>query len=290
MEKAQTGTELQLECNIKEQIEKVVKLLMSKFADYGPDNITQGGLNHIIGRLNDKICRMKNLNKCGDPLSPQNETMEDTFMDTVGYGILGLLHLEERYVNQDNFNLKRIKGSPSVLGNINFQFDNINNMVERHDKVMELMESQAKVRLDNHYLGDHHLGKAIKCKPKNRMVYLAGPIDITKMDGKQNIKECIRNKGFAIYDPAEAFVWNLEDSSAEQIRDINWNALETCDTFILVIKKGQASIGCPMELMKAKELGKAIRIVTDIEHSVYLSEFRNAMHPDITSALDSLHI
>jgi len=82
----------------------IVELVSSKQHDYGTSNITDFGMMGILVRLNDKVSRLKNLYKTGN--NPSNETIEDTWRDVVGYGIIALMvinktfelpHGEEKY-------------------------------------------------------------------------------------------------------------------------------------------------------------------------------------------------
>jgi hypothetical protein len=77
---------------------KAVALLAKKHNDYGPSNIADapgGPLNGLAVRLHDKVARLANLvtkNK-----TPKNESLEDTFIDIVNYGIIGLLVLKDQW-------------------------------------------------------------------------------------------------------------------------------------------------------------------------------------------------
>ncbi|MBS3156263.1 DUF1599 domain-containing protein [Candidatus Woesearchaeota archaeon] len=64
-------------------------LLEKKNEMYGDGNIDQMGEEGIMFRLNDKIIRLKNLLEKN--INPPEETIEDTWKDIIGYGIIGLM-------------------------------------------------------------------------------------------------------------------------------------------------------------------------------------------------------
>lgn len=68
---------------------EAVELLERKRRDYGPYNLKRFGEKGIVIRLGDKFDRLVNLVVVGK--EPANEAVEDTWMDVIGYGILGLL-------------------------------------------------------------------------------------------------------------------------------------------------------------------------------------------------------
>lgn len=92
-----------------EQLAKEISdLVIKKQHDYGKDNILKYedfmkqalGKDYRVGvgvlaRLNDKMERLKNLYKKGT--KPENESLEDTFRDIVGYAFLALLLLRNQF-------------------------------------------------------------------------------------------------------------------------------------------------------------------------------------------------
>lgn len=61
-----------------------------KQADYGPRNISDFGASGIVMRINDKLSRLKQL--LGTKRrKARNESVEDSFLDTSNYGIIGQL-------------------------------------------------------------------------------------------------------------------------------------------------------------------------------------------------------
>jgi hypothetical protein len=73
-----------------EVLREIGEMVIRKHRDYGQDNILRYGLHGIEVRASDKLCRARNL--LGHPeRDPLFESLEDTFADLVGYGLVGLL-------------------------------------------------------------------------------------------------------------------------------------------------------------------------------------------------------
>lgn len=76
-----------------EEIKKILKeteaLLKRKNEMYGDENIKEFGEEGVMVRLSDKIQRLRNLTKKG--ANPPEETIEDTWEDIIGYGVIGLM-------------------------------------------------------------------------------------------------------------------------------------------------------------------------------------------------------
>lgn len=70
-------------------LQELKKVLVKKQKDYGQGNILSFGELGILVRTNDKIERLKNLilNK----KVPDNESIEDTWVDLANYGIIALM-------------------------------------------------------------------------------------------------------------------------------------------------------------------------------------------------------
>lgn len=64
----------------------MVALLAAKQHDYGHANIMEFGQQGIVVRLWDKISRYENLMRRG--VDPENESLQDTLKDIIGYCIL----------------------------------------------------------------------------------------------------------------------------------------------------------------------------------------------------------
>ncbi|MBI2046889.1 DUF1599 domain-containing protein [Candidatus Pacearchaeota archaeon] len=82
-----------------EELNKICKeieeLLKRKNEMYGDENIVKIGKEGIIVRLTEKIERLKHLLE--KKINPAEETIEDTWNDIIGYGIIGLMLQRERW-------------------------------------------------------------------------------------------------------------------------------------------------------------------------------------------------
>ncbi|MER2153578.1 MAG: nucleotide modification associated domain-containing protein [Solibacillus sp.] len=73
---------------IQEQTDDLAQLLAKKNADYGnsfEEQFNEYGLTSVLIRLDDKLRRLKNLNKNEAQV---NESITDTLQDIAGYAIL----------------------------------------------------------------------------------------------------------------------------------------------------------------------------------------------------------
>jgi hypothetical protein len=77
---------------------KAIELLVQKHNDYGPSNISDapgGPLNGLSVRLHDKVARLNNL--LSNNKEPQNESVQDTFIDILNYALIALLVIENKW-------------------------------------------------------------------------------------------------------------------------------------------------------------------------------------------------
>lgn len=70
----------------------MVSTLCKKQNDYGHENINRFGTYGVIVRLSDKVERLENLTSKN--IKPQNETLQDTLMDIVGYCVIALMLMD----------------------------------------------------------------------------------------------------------------------------------------------------------------------------------------------------
>lgn len=78
--------------SIHKLAEEIADLVINKQKDYGPRNILNSpfGVNvGLVVRIFDKLSRLYNLNEKAK--KPTNENIEDTWMDIVGYALIGLM-------------------------------------------------------------------------------------------------------------------------------------------------------------------------------------------------------
>ncbi len=73
---------------VKDAMDKVLTTIAAKQHDYGYENIAGFGSQGLVVRISDKRARLKNLVKRG---APANEPLLDTWLDIVGYCIVGLM-------------------------------------------------------------------------------------------------------------------------------------------------------------------------------------------------------
>ena len=74
---------------LKKICKEIEELLKRKNEMYGDENIVKIGKEGIIVRLTEKIERLKHLLE--NNINPPEETIEDTWNDIIGYGIIGLM-------------------------------------------------------------------------------------------------------------------------------------------------------------------------------------------------------
>ena len=90
--------------------EQLKELMIKKQIDYGHKNITEFGEYGVLVRVNDKIARLKNLMKNPGDIIPENESIDDTWMDIANYAIIVLM------LRQGIFELPLVQfmGAPST--------------------------------------------------------------------------------------------------------------------------------------------------------------------------------
>jgi len=77
-----------------------VALLLRKHRDYGPKNIAEapgGPLNGLRVRMHDKLARINHLLDSG--VDPQNESLEDSFLDLANYALIAQLVIRGEWPN-----------------------------------------------------------------------------------------------------------------------------------------------------------------------------------------------
>lgn len=77
---------------------EALNLLVKKHEDYGPKNISEapgGALQGLLVRLHDKMARLKNLTE--NNKTPNNESIEDTFIDIINYATIALLVIQGKW-------------------------------------------------------------------------------------------------------------------------------------------------------------------------------------------------
>ena len=74
-------------------LDDVIEILLKKDHDYGSGNLYKTGIVGILVRMMDKTTRLDNLQ--GKPALVANEPITDTFHDTIGYALRGLILQKE---------------------------------------------------------------------------------------------------------------------------------------------------------------------------------------------------
>ena len=83
---------LQFEEDAQKIYDELLALLVRKQIDYGPLNVWNapgGATNGLMVRISDKIERLKNL--IYKQIKPNNESLEDSFVDIANYAIIALM-------------------------------------------------------------------------------------------------------------------------------------------------------------------------------------------------------
>lgn len=79
-------------------VDSVTETLVRKQRDYGHENIRRFGRTGLIIRCHDKVARLENL--CGSDFAPNNESIEDTLLDIVGYSAIGIMWERQNFLLQ----------------------------------------------------------------------------------------------------------------------------------------------------------------------------------------------
>lgn len=74
----------------------LVKILIKKQRDYGPENIRRFGRQGLMVRMHDKIARLQNLTSHGR--DPENESIADTVLDIAGYAAIGIMWERQKFL------------------------------------------------------------------------------------------------------------------------------------------------------------------------------------------------
>jgi hypothetical protein len=78
---------------------ELLEMFLQKHADYGKGNILSGKELGIAFRINEKAERLKNLLMSGN--TPENESVEETFVDIAVYAVIGVLYRREQFQKLD---------------------------------------------------------------------------------------------------------------------------------------------------------------------------------------------
>lgn len=70
---------------LQSYLEEVLELMNSRGRKYGPGNIAEFGELGVLVRLSDKLARLRHTTE-----NFEDETSADSWMDVIGYGLIGL--------------------------------------------------------------------------------------------------------------------------------------------------------------------------------------------------------
>jgi hypothetical protein len=85
-----------MENGFKIKEDTLVKTLIRKQRDYGPENIRRFGRQGLMVRMHDKIARLENL--VTNDKNPNNESIDDTVMDIAGYAAIGIMWENQKFL------------------------------------------------------------------------------------------------------------------------------------------------------------------------------------------------
>lgn len=77
--------------------DELLKTFLKKHKDYGKGNILEIGEMGIAFRIAEKVSRLKNLLSKGD--TPENESLDDTWMDIAVYAVIAMLYRRKQFQN-----------------------------------------------------------------------------------------------------------------------------------------------------------------------------------------------
>ena len=109
-----------------------------------------------------------------------------------------------------------------------------------------------------------------------KIAYLARPVD--QVAGRpewhqicERLELVLRNCGYHVYRPAEA--WRVDPTAppAREIERVNRAALNCADLLVAYLPSGTVSIGVPMEIEAMVSSGRPVIVATDIEGSYALA-------------------
>ena len=119
-----------------------------------------------------------------------------------------------------------------------------------------------------------------------RMAYTAYPIDLATPDEQflatvTSVQAELRNAGVSIiFDPGDAFTVKQGSTPGPEIADINNHALSIADGVVAFLPAHQRTVGVPIEIDRAANVGKAVLILTDHPGSWSMqmyNEYENVM-------------
>ena len=102
--------------------------------------------------------------------------------------------------------------------------------------------------------------------------YLATPIDLHRESGVAEMRETIRDELFemgfsAVFDPSSAWTIHTNSKPNPGLQQVNLAALGAADALIAYLPEGVPTLGVPLEIHYASQMGKPVLIYTDMPQS-----------------------
>lgn len=230
--------------------EEVARLLSRKRRDYGWQNIADSGTEGVVLRLQDKLNRLRTLGANG---KPNNESTEDTWLDVVGYGIIGLLVLRKKWIQP--------------------QDDDVDNQLP-----LPLPDQPTPV-----WSGDFprlvYLGGPIDCTTPDRA-----------NGWRTKATEYLNRNGVATYNPVAAFNWAGGTQMAHLLGDINAGALQRSSAAIFHLPSDTLTVGSIIEIQMAIHWKVPTVVWGDekVAGNLYLAMLEVPVEPTLESVIERL--
>lgn len=97
--------------------------------------------------------------------------------------------------------------------------------------------------------------------------YLATPIDLHRDSGVAEMRETIRDELFemgfsAVFDPSSAWTLHTNSKPNPGLQQVNLAALGAADALVAYLPDGVPTLGVPLEIHYASQMGKPVLIYT----------------------------
>lgn len=83
--------------HLERVLDQVSATMQERHAKYGPGNIAEHGMTGIKVRLGDKYARLK-----AGALDYEDESLRDTFLDLIGYSVIGIMWLDKTWPGSED--------------------------------------------------------------------------------------------------------------------------------------------------------------------------------------------
>lgn len=121
------------------------------------------------------------------------------------------------------------------------------------------------------------------------IVYLAGPIDSVVPEGRMTLREeacqALAHHDVAAFDPSRAY--HHPSADANGTFTVNEAAIAACDGMLALLPDGYSTVGTPMEIKSARDLGRPVAVVGG-HHSMQLKAMRVPTFPSADGGIQWL--